>query len=259
MPLTLLTTRTVMCPTASYDGLLDRGSTSDARLALASVDAMQHLKIAAIPVRIHVIGNRRSTMLDRKRKRVDHRLMHFGNSRRAQSRSLRQRMNPRQEQYFVDINIAEPRDERLIQQQRLDPCLPFSQPRRKLRQPNLERLRPQPLDASVAPLNPSELPRIFVEQHTLVQCEDPVGMRSLDARGEQLPRHAKMHDQFALIESDDNKLAAPCNRFNAPSRTPPSQLLRIARSNKPRSKPRRHNPPPDQVGRERANDGFDFG
>jgi hypothetical protein len=46
-----------MCPTASYDGLLNRGSADDADLAFAAVDAMQHLKIAAIAVGVHIIGN----------------------------------------------------------------------------------------------------------------------------------------------------------------------------------------------------------
>jgi len=214
---------------------------------------MQHLKIPAIPLRIHVIGNRRPAMCNRERKRFDHRLMQSGNSRRAQPRSLRQRMNPRREQNLIDINIAKPRNKRLVQQQRLDPRLSLSQGRRKFSQPDKQWLRPQPSDASIAPLNPPKLPRIFVQQHTLVQRKNPVSMRSLDARGEQLARHAKMHDQLSLIELHDNKFAAPRNRFNTPPRNPPSQLRPIPRSNKPGSKSRRHDPPPYQIRRKRAN------
>jgi hypothetical protein len=44
-----------MCPTASYDDLPDRRPALHARLTFATVDAMQHLKIAAISVRIDVI------------------------------------------------------------------------------------------------------------------------------------------------------------------------------------------------------------
>jgi hypothetical protein len=82
-----------MCPTASYDGLLNRGSAIHASLAFASVNPVQHLKIAAIPVRVDVIGDRRSAMGDRKFQRFDHHLMQLRRARRAQSRRDCQGMN----------------------------------------------------------------------------------------------------------------------------------------------------------------------
>jgi hypothetical protein len=44
-----------MCPTASYDDLLYRSSAVEAGFTFAAVDAVQHLKISAIPVGVHVI------------------------------------------------------------------------------------------------------------------------------------------------------------------------------------------------------------
>jgi hypothetical protein len=77
---------------------------------------MQDLKIAAISVSVHVVGDRRSAMLDRERQRLDHGLMHFRDARRAEPRSLRQRMDSGEEQNLIDINVAEAGDEGLIQQ-----------------------------------------------------------------------------------------------------------------------------------------------
>jgi len=82
-----------MCPTASYDDLPDGGSADDASLAFAPINPMQHLKIAAISVRVDVIGNRRSAVCDRQLQSIDHRLVQSRGACRAQARSLRQGMN----------------------------------------------------------------------------------------------------------------------------------------------------------------------
>jgi hypothetical protein len=44
----------------------------DARFPFPSINPVQHLEIAAIPVRIHVIGNGGPAMFNRQAKRLDH-------------------------------------------------------------------------------------------------------------------------------------------------------------------------------------------
>jgi hypothetical protein len=160
---------------------------------------MQHLKIAAIPVCVYIVGNRGSAMFDGEAEGVNHRLMQLRDSGRRQSRGVRERMNPGGEQDLIDIDISETGEECLIQQQGLDARFSLSQAGRKRCQADLKRLRPEFRNARVAPLNPPELPRVVVKQHAVVEGENSVGVGGLGATREEFPSHAEMQDQAALV------------------------------------------------------------
>ena len=77
-----------------------------------------------------------------------------------------------------------------------------------------------------------ELGRIIVGQHAVIERKDTVRVLRLDPRRQQLPRHAEMNHQQALVKSDDDELPAPLDRFNAPPGDLPRQFRAIARRDK---------------------------
>ena len=158
---------------------------------------------------------------------------------------MRQRMDSGLEQNLVDINIAEPGQERLIQQQSFHPRLPLAKARGNSSRPISSGSGPSFFDARVAPFDAAELARIVIEQDAIVQREDAVGVRALDARGQQLSGHTQMHSEFARVQPDHDKLAAPRNRFNAPSGHLPRELRPVAGSHKSGSESRGENGAPN--------------
>src|SRR5580698_10261320 len=148
---------------------------------------------------------------------IDHRLMELRDACSGQSGGVRERMNAGREQNLIDVNIAQPGEERLIQQQRFDARLSFSETRRKWSEAHFERLGPQLTYARIAPFDPPELARIVVEQDAVVEREDSIGVGRPGAAGEELPGHAEMHDEMTLVERDYNELAPARDRFNPPS------------------------------------------
>src|SRR5579862_681529 len=123
-------------------------------------------------------------------------------------------MYAREEQGFVDINIAHPGEKRLVQQQWFDLGLALAQAGGEFGQPNLERLGSQFAYACRTPLDPPELAGIIVEEHAPVEREDAVRVRGFCAVDEQLSGHPKVYSERPLIERDQDEFAAPLDRLN---------------------------------------------
>src|SRR3569623_491335 len=170
-------------------------------------------------------------------------------------------MNSRREQTLVRVDVAYPCQERLIQQQRLDPSLALD-PLRKFCERDLERLWSQPSHTRRdlrAPLNRPELPRIVIQQFAIVQRELAVYVALRSTLYQELPRHAEMHRQEALIEFDLDELAPPRDGSNLS----PSELLRQRRAipwrHVRRRQRHRQNAPAEQVAAHGPNHRFNFG
>src|SRR5580704_9782372 len=132
---------------------------------------MQDLEIPAISFAVDIIGNRRTLVRDRQRQDFANILMQSRRASLAESRRDRQRMNPRQKQRLVDINVAHARQELLIEQQRLDLGLSRTQSCYEIVERNFQRLGPQRARSCISidtEFDASELARIVVYQHAIV-------------------------------------------------------------------------------------------
>ncbi len=117
-----LTGRTVERRTAALHDALDLALAvaAGAGLAFAVIDREMMLEISKLAIRSRIIAQRRTAGFDR---RAQHRLDRRNEPPRALARNrVRQSLgrNPRAEQRLADIDVAETRNDALIQQRGLD-------------------------------------------------------------------------------------------------------------------------------------------
>ena len=124
------------------DDPLDRPSAARTRLAGPLVD-LQVLLHRAVAVGRGVVVDRAAAPLDRLGQDPPDRVVEVPLVGRPQRPGGPQRMEPRGPQRLVGVDVADPGDERLVEQERLEPALPPAQPAPEVahRERRVERLR----------------------------------------------------------------------------------------------------------------------
>ena len=126
-------------------------------------------------------------------------------------------INPRRVQRFIDINISQPRDQRLIEQRGFDEAIGLFQFRKELIGANFQRLRPKTATwiGFAKPENSTESARItkmHFKRFAIHQIEHQMRMlqqRRLRRFDREPAGHAKMDVKaIAIIERDDNPFSA---------------------------------------------------
>ena len=184
---------------APDDDPLDRPAAARAGLAGALVD-LQVLLHLAVAVGRGVVVDRAAAPLDGLGQDPPDRLVEAALVGRAQRAGRPQRMEPRRPQRLVGVDVADPGEEGLVEQERLEPALPPPQPAPEVahRERRVERLRAErredrrPADLGdelaghrVAPVQPDppELADVAEAQLAAVgQLEDEPDVRVLRRR-----------------------------------------------------------------------------
>lgn len=119
-----LTIRTEMRASAADGGLLDRPAADGARLARAVVDKEVLLMVAGFARAVAVIAEGRAAVCNAFAQDLPDGFCQAPALLRAQAARRAARVNPREEQGFVGVDVAEPGDAALIEQEGLDGLLP---------------------------------------------------------------------------------------------------------------------------------------
>jgi hypothetical protein len=179
---------------------------------------MPGLIASSIPVGIDIIGNGGAFMLNRKRKHFDHGLMKTRGPFSAKPRSIRLGMNASQKQGFIGIDISHPSDEPLVEQERLDLSSAGSKQVKKVGQFDAESVGTELAGTRRkrgAPLNPSEMPNVIVNQKPAVKFEYCPCVSPWPPIQQQFARHAEMDRERTVAKLDHNKFAVPANRLDS--------------------------------------------
>src|SRR5712671_2583089 len=199
-----LALRAKMAAAPRHNHSPDRRPAAETALSFASIHPMVPLIFSRLALGVKKIGNRRPARQNRFAQDI---LQHPPQHLRlflAQLRSPPHRMNPGSPQTFVRINISDSPQHALIQQQRLDMCLPRTNARRKLLRAHQQRLGPkccqllrQQLRSKIG--HAPKAPRVRVAQLTSIIKLEPY-VRVLRARlrsptRRKLPSHSQMHQR----------------------------------------------------------------
>lgn len=201
-----------MRPPPGGNDLLDRRPAHQAGKAFPCVNTMPLLERAAAAFGVHIVRYRRAAMLDRLAQNFIDR---FKQSQRTTlANTPRGRPDPRAEQGFIRVDVADPAKNRLIQKNRLDRRVALQCFRRQGRQ----RIGSEPLHALRAELDRAKHSLIVIKQHGVIEHEDRSRMRPRMAAKKQLPRHPEMNRQASFAELDHNELAVPAHIANPAAR-----------------------------------------
>ena len=143
--------RQPLAPRAVVGGTLadhdapDRPPAAEARLARPLVDG-QVILHRAVTLGRGVVVDGRAAPLDRLGQDGPHRAVEPGLAGRTEGRDPAERMQPRAPERLVGVDVADPGDEGLVEQKRLEPTVPALQARPECpqRERRRERLRPVP-------------------------------------------------------------------------------------------------------------------
>src|SRR5947207_621471 len=253
----------------------DGPATARTRLARALVD-LQLLLHRSIAFGRRVVVDRAPAPLDRLGEHTSQFEVQPSLIGRPQRGSGAQRVQPRGPQRLVGVDVADPREERLVGQQRLEPCLATAdQPPEGLeREGFVERLRTQRLEGlagGVVQPEPPELPDVPEVNLAAVQKLEHkayVWVRLAAGRDdEKLAGHLQVDRQRRIarprcvgrqLEDDELRPAADANDLVSRDRL--GEALRRVRPNRLRPDDARSDDgrPGDQPA-EIAGDGFDLG
>ena len=212
------------------DDPLDRPAAARARLAGALVD-LQVLLHRAIAVGRGVVVDRASAPHDRLGQDPPDLVVQMPLVRRAQRAGRPERVESGRPQRLVGVDVADPGDERLVEQERLEPARPLAQPASEVadRERRVERLGPERREDRaaadlghqlaghrVAAVEP-DLPELadVAEAHLAAvgQLEDEPHVRVHGCLGrddEQLAGHLEVDGQGGIAgQVDDDLLGAP--------------------------------------------------
>src|SRR5579883_2429730 len=227
----LLAFRAEMSAALRDQNLPDGGAAAYARLAFAPVGAVAHLKPAALALGVDVIGDGGAAERDGFAENFTNGLVEARGSRGAELRGGGQGMDAGGEEALVGVDVAQAREEFLIEQEGLDAGF-TAQARAKIFEADLQGLGAERGLGSegYAP----ELARVVVEQDAVVEREDGVGVLAGVTRNEQLPGHAEMDSQGALVQREDDKLASPVHPLNGAPGQARGERTSIARRHEAR-------------------------
>lgn len=118
-----LTIRTEMRASAADGDLLDRPAAGGARLALAVVDIEVFLMVAGFARAVAVVAEGRAAVFEAIAQDLPDGFCQAPALLRAQAARRAARVNPCEEQGFVGVDVTEPGDAALIEQEGLDGLL----------------------------------------------------------------------------------------------------------------------------------------
>ncbi len=140
-------------------------------------------------------------------------------------------MNLRGEKGFIGINIPQPRDQRLIEQRRLNRALGFGQALSQFPRPNRQRFRPQPRFLRFSFPQPENSPEpARVREANLILPKAQQKMRVRNPRrprrfNRQPPRHPQMNEKsIPIIKQKNNLLPPPGDRRDNSPREKPANI-----------------------------------
>lgn len=225
----MLTIRTEMRAAAADGDLLDGPAAGGARLACAVVDAEVLLMVAVAALAIAVVAEGRAAVgkavtedaLDGRCKILALCL--------CQAASLATWMDPCEEQGLIGVDVAEPRNAPLVEQEGLDRLFPAADGLRKVRRREIigQGLRPERLEARHGDflacgkaVDAAEGPHVGEDERAAArEVEDHarVGVALLAGRVvDEAARHAQVEDDgAAILQVEQQVLAAAAHAFHA--------------------------------------------
>ena len=141
----MLTIRTEMRASAADGDLLDGSAAGGARLTCAVVDAEVLLMVAVAALAVAVVSEGRAAVGEAVAEDVLDGFCELLALCLCQAAGLAARMDPCEEQGLIGVDVAEPRDAALVEQERLDGLLPAADGLREVRRRERVRqgLRPE--------------------------------------------------------------------------------------------------------------------
>ncbi len=190
----------------SHDDALDRCSAHPARFPRTLINAVFQLEKSSHTLRIDVIGDRGSPkpncmLQDFPQCESQPLQFHAGQPPGAPSGT-----KTRPKQALIGVDVPHPRQQRLIQQCRLDPQTPSPKKRRKLITLNVQRFRPRGPKTfptrQIAKFQPPKPPRVH-KTHLAAGGHGQTrmrvgGNRGIRSRHKQPSRHAKVDNPLRL-------------------------------------------------------------
>ena len=163
---------------------------------------------------------------------------------------------------FVDVDISETADGGLVQQERFDGSPAVSGGLEELGGGDVERVSAQPGDSFGylgTPFYASELANIVVEERQAVAGKNRASVGGAAGIEEQLSRHAEMDDHDSAIKDEDDELTAAFDATNGLAGEALGDRFAVVPQDEGGEELREVNVTALEAGRQRANDGFNFG
>ena len=170
-------------------------------------------------------------------------------------------MNACREEKFVGVYVSHSRNEGLIQQQRFNRAAPLFQSRMERREVDVESVRPslrEFVGERFEELEAAELADVVEDQQTVVEFEQGARVFVGWSIPEQLARHAEVDVKNSAVEIDEDLLPAAANALNCRPGESAFSQREIASGDAMRPDFGAQNRPALDIGRDRANDGFNF-
>lgn len=171
-------------------------------------------------------------------------------------------MNSGAKQQLVRIDVSQTSENRLIQQQRLDPGSARPQALVEFIEADFKRVRPDSgelLREAGVIFKAAELPDIVKYEAAGIQFQNRARMLTRNRVPQQFAGHAQMNVEESQIQFGQNLFAAPAQSHNSPSSKQTRCPMKIASRHQGRRKDCARNRLPLQVRRKRSDDGFNFG
>ena len=115
---------------------------------------------------------------------------------------------------LVGVDVPNTSQERLVEQQRLEPGSAGSQPGHKLHSGDRQRVGAESLRLACEPADGAELPHIVEQDRAAVQHQDHARVRAWRGAGQQFSCHPQMNGQQPLVEVEKDVLAVAADVAN---------------------------------------------
>ena len=170
-------------------------------------------------------------MLDRESKHGDDSAMQVFGALPGKAIGPGARVHACGEKRFVRIDVADARDERLIQEKRLNmPFVPL-QSFKKFSETDRERVRPRALKNIrhfVKEFKPSELANIIIDEDAGVELENGTRKLARHRIPEQFAGHSEVYIKDTAIQFEVDLLTAPMNTADRGARESFDRLAKIS-------------------------------
>jgi hypothetical protein len=189
---------------AGYDGAAYFCSAAETLFAGALVNAVAKLKLAALAIGIHVIGNGRAAQANGFQQHGADGSMEIAKLAGLERRRQSHGMNARSPQTFVGVNVAHSTEDALVEQERFDAGAASTQFRAELFFGDFERVEAEFAQSRFARTigcdsHASEAANVRVaELATIIEREKNVSVRDYGSLGwtdDELARHSQVNQQ----------------------------------------------------------------
>lgn len=186
---------------AGYDCAAYFCSAAETFFASALVDAVAELKLAALPVGIHIIGNGRAAQADCFQQHGTHGSIKVAKLARLERRSQSHRMNSRAPEAFVRVDVSHASKNALVEQERFDAGAASAQFRAEFLFGGFERIEAEVAQSGFGrtirdDAHATEAANVRVTKFTaVVEREKDVSVRyhrRFGRTNDKLPRHSQM-------------------------------------------------------------------